>query len=122
MPRRRERIAPAAHPQPPFAYSPAVRFGPWVFGSMQMATDYAQGILPECRLPYRSSDTAPQGRAIMRRLSELLDAAGSSLQLQVRQDTYFARRRHFGTRDLRREFDLNGAPTSMALHANRMLV
>lgn len=103
MAERRQRIAPESHPQPPFAYSPAVRFGSWVFASMQIATDYKNGIVPEARLPYRGTDTGPHYRAILHRLSQLLETAGSSLQHQVKGDTYFASRRHFGTREVRRQ-------------------
>ncbi|MBI2360324.1 MAG: hypothetical protein HYV04_15735 [Deltaproteobacteria bacterium] len=122
MAERRQRIAPTGYPRPPFAYSPAVRFGSWVFSSMQMATDYENDIAPEARLPYRGIDTGAQYRAILRRLSQLLEAAGSSLQHQVKVDTYFASRRHFGTREVRRQLMPVGPPASMALHASRLLV
>ena len=122
MAQRRQRIAPESHPQPPFAYSPAVRFGSWVFASMQIATDYKNGIVPEARLPYRGTDTPPHYRAILHRLSQLLETAGSSLQHQVKVDTYFASRRHFGTREVARQLIPVGPPASMALHASRLLV
>lgn len=122
MAERRQRIAPESYPQPPFGYSPAVRFGSWVFASMQIATDYKNGVVPEARLPYRGTDTGPQYRTMLHRLSQLLETAGSSLQHQVKGDTYFASRRHFGTREVRRQLMPAGPPASMALHASRLLV
>lgn len=122
MERQREIITSKGYPRPPFAFSPAVKFGSWVFGSMQMATDYQYRIVPEAHIPYQSTDTSLQSRAILRRLSELLETAGSSLQQQVRVDTYYANRRHFGTRGLRKELMPFGPPTSMALQASRLLV
>ena len=52
MERCRETIRSKGYPRPPFAYSPAVKFGSWVFASMQMATDYENGIVQEARIPY----------------------------------------------------------------------
>ena len=122
MEKRREIITSRGYPRPPFAYSPAVKFGSWVFASMQMATDYKTGIAREAQIPYPSVDTGPQSRAILHRLSELLETAGSSLQHQVKVDTYYANRRHFGTRGVRRQLMPVAPPTSMALHASRLLV
>ena len=60
MEQRRKTITSKDYPRPPFAFSPAVKFGSWVFASMQMATDYKNGIVGEARIPYRSTDTGPQ--------------------------------------------------------------
>ena len=122
MERRRETITSKDYPHPPFAFSPAVKFGRWIFASMQMATDYKNGIVGEAAIPYRSTDNGPQSRAMLHRLSELLDVSGSSLQHQVKVDTYFATRRHFGTRGVRRQLMPVAPPASMALHASRLLV
>ena len=67
MERRREIVTSKGYPRPRFAFSPAVKFGSWVFGSMQMATDYQYGIVPEAHVPYQSTDTSLQSRAILRR-------------------------------------------------------
>jgi enamine deaminase RidA (YjgF/YER057c/UK114 family) len=119
---RREIIDPKEFPHPPFHYSPAVKFGSWVFASMQMATDYKSGIVNEARIPYQSTDTGPQARVVLQQLSHLLETAGSSLQHQVKADNYYASRRHFGSREIRHKLMPVGAPPGMALHANRMLV
>ena len=122
MERRRETISSKGYPRPPFAYSPAVKFGSWVFASMQMATDYENGIVQEARIPYSKTDTGGQSRAILGRLSELLESAGSSLQNQLKVDTYYINRRHSGTRGVRRQLMPVAPPTSMALQASRLLV
>ena len=122
MRQHRETVKPKDIPYPPFAYSPAVKFGSWIFASMQMATDFQNGVVPEARIPYHSTDTGPQAGAVLRQLSHILEAAGSSLQHQVKADNYYASRRHFGSRKIRHQLMPVGAPPGMALHANRLLV
>jgi enamine deaminase RidA (YjgF/YER057c/UK114 family) len=99
-----------------------VKFGSWVFPSMQMATDYQNGIVSEAVIPYVSTDSGPQYRVILQQLNELLETAGSSLQHQVKVDTYFTSRQHFGTRAVRHQLMPSASPASMALHASRLLV
>jgi len=112
---RREIIDPKEFHHPPFAYSPAVKFGSWV--SMQMATDYKTGIVDEARRPYQSTDTGPQARVVLHQLSHLLETAGSSLQHQVKADNYYASRRHFGSREIRHKLMPVGAPPGYSLRS-----
>lgn len=121
MATRRESIAPDWYTKPPFAYSPAVRFGSWIYPSQLFAADYGSGLDADARLPYQSSDTAPQYRAVLRRLARLVEPLGASINHQVKVDNYFSSRRHHGSREVRREVGLLGA-ASMALHARRLLV
>ena len=122
MERRRETIAPAGYRRPPFAYSPAVRFGPWVFASGHMATDYQNGLAPEARLPYRGSGLGPQTFYIYRHLDRLMAEAGSSLLHLVKADHYFVTRRLSLYREPRRFLIPHDAPVGIALEVSRLLV
>jgi enamine deaminase RidA (YjgF/YER057c/UK114 family) len=79
----RQTIWPEGFARPPFAYSPGVRAGGWVFASAQMATDLVNGLDPEARInqrnPYLKDPVELQSWALMRNLSEVFKAAGADI-------------------------------------------
>ena len=81
---RKEAIFPADLPQPRVAYSPAVKAGPLVFVSGQVASDFQTGIPPQASLnpnfPHHGSSIERQARFICKNLQSTLKAAGSGLE------------------------------------------
>ena len=55
----RKVFSPMACPHPPFHYSLAVKAGPLIFTSGQVATDYRSGIAPEAAVDPRNPYAGP---------------------------------------------------------------
>ncbi len=90
---RREIIRPEGMPIPHPSFTPALRYGNWLFTSGLMATDFATGIAPEAR----GNPAVPLAgeHAMVRESRHLLDlleraciAGGTDLQNSVRIDQF----------------------------------
>ncbi len=92
----REVVHPESVPAPPFPYSHAIKAGPFVFPSGQLASDYETGIAPEARVPahfpLHSSAVLNQTRYLLRTMDTILRAAGSSIESVARIDQYLIER------------------------------
>lgn len=108
----------------PFPCSQAVRAGPLIFTSGQLATDYRSGIAAEAASdPRRPYDGPPaisrQTRYVFDRLKSVLELAGSSLDSLIRVEQFITRRADAaGFVDTRREFLGADPPTSSLLVAS----
>lgn len=83
-PYRKEIVATSRAPTPLSPESQAVKAGPYLFFSGQMATDYAQGIPPEAQphpsFPYHVSAIKRQVEYIYNNVETICTAAGTSPQ------------------------------------------
>lgn len=82
----REVVRVPGLPVPDRPYAPAVRAGPFVVTSGQLATDFRSGLVQEARPPSSNSFFAAipekiELRHTFRQLGQVLEAAGSSLDL-----------------------------------------
>ena len=73
-----------------FAHEPqAVKAGPYLFLSSQMATDWREGLAPEARvnpgLPHHASGVKRQARYILKNVDAICRAGGASMQDLVRR-------------------------------------
>ena len=90
-------------PQPVAKYSPAIRFGDWVFAAGDLATDFRgdfmadtrmgdpSGVAPEARVnPYfwYGSSIEAQTDYLLSKLARIAESAGSSLERAVKADVY----------------------------------
>lgn len=93
-PLTKEIIAPKGFPTPPIPHSPAIRAGPWVFVSGQLASDFKTGLAPEARInenwPYCVSKIKRETAYIFENIKTLLETANTSLDNIVRIDQFFA--------------------------------
>ena len=80
---KRERIATASGPSAIGPYSQAIVAGEMVFVSGQIPIDPARGVLID-------GDIAAQTDRVMKNLSAILEAAGSSLDKVVKTTVYLA--------------------------------
>jgi reactive intermediate/imine deaminase len=87
-------VRPAGVPLPRPGFAPAVKAGPWVFVSGQLATDYSRGLPesvrpnPDLPLHGREHPLILEAEWIFDRLEDVLSAAGSGLDLAVRVDQF----------------------------------
>lgn len=93
MPREIVRVADLPGPDHP--YAPAVKAGPFVFTSGQLATDFRRGLAPEARPSVGNPRFGPmpekvEFRYTFRRTAEVLEAAGSSLDLCAHFENFVA--------------------------------
>lgn len=101
----REIIRSPRAPQPPdeFGVSQAVKVGPFVFVSSQAATDFAQGIAPDARVPegfpHFGSSVKLQAAFILRNIEAVLSEAGSSLANVVKTQVFLPNLAHFAELD-----------------------
>jgi len=118
---RKEAIFPADLPQPRVAYSPAVKAGPLVFVSGQVASDFKTGIPPEASInpgfPYHGSGIERQTRFICGNLKRTLEAAGSSLDqcLFLALFQTDARELHGASQIIHQTFGTTGLPPSTSV-------
>ena len=77
---KKEIIATSEAPKPLGSEPQAVKAGPYLFLSTQMATDYDQGVPPEARpnFPYHSCATKRQVEYIFRNVEAICEAAGTT--------------------------------------------
>lgn len=91
--KKRTIVKPKNLPVPDADFSPAVRYGDWVFTSAMMATDYKNGLLPEVignsEVPLMGDDKyIREAKAIFRGLEAVLKEVGSDLNQGVRLDQF----------------------------------
>ena len=81
---KKEAIFPESLPLPRVEYSPAIRAGPFVFISGQVASDFKTGIPPEAAInpifPNHGLNIERQANYIANNLRTSLEASGSSLE------------------------------------------
>ena len=80
---KREAVWPGGVPRPRSAYSPAIKAGPWVFVSGQLASDFGpEGLAAECRdhsdVPWQRIAQRVQSAYILENIRKTCDAAGAS--------------------------------------------
>jgi enamine deaminase RidA (YjgF/YER057c/UK114 family) len=90
---RRQVIVPPGVPVPYPGFSPAVRFGRWLFVAAQLASDFRSGLAPEVRgnpaMPLAGEDThIRESRYIFDMLARTLGAAGARFDDGVRIDQF----------------------------------
>ena len=78
---KREIVRPQGQPVPHPTFTPALKYGRWVFLSGVMATDFATGIAPEARgnanVPLAGEHPMVlESRHILQQLQRLLEASG----------------------------------------------
>lgn len=119
----KQTINPPGCPSPPFHYSHAVKSGPLIFTSGQLATDFHSGIAVEAAVnpgkPYAGPPAiSRQTRYIFKNLNRLLRAAGSSLDNMLRVEQFITGRADApGFVEARKEFLAVDPPTSSLLVA-----
>lgn len=89
----REIIRPADFPVPHPTFSPAVKYGRWLFVSGVMATDFANGLLPGARIDEANPLAGEhhlirESRELFRCMQQVLSAAGADIQNSVRIDQF----------------------------------
>ncbi|MCY4385947.1 MAG: RidA family protein [Desulfurellaceae bacterium] len=113
---KKEAIFPESLPLPRVAYSPAVKAGPFVFISGQLASDFKTGIPPEAAInpnfPNHGLNIERQASYIADNLRLTLEAAGSSLEQCVSLTLYHtdAHELHGAAQVLRQTFGAMGVP------------
>ena len=113
---KREAIFPESLPLPRVAYSPAVKAGPFVFISGQVASDFKTGIPPEATInpnfPNHGLNIERQANYIADNLRTTLEAAGSSLEQCVSFTLYHtdAHELHGAAQVLQQTFGASGVP------------
>ena len=113
---KKEAIFPEALPRPRVAYSPAVKAGPFVFISGQVASDFQTGIPPAATInpnfPHHGSNIERQTRYIANNLRATLEAAGSSLEQCVSFTLYHTHTQelHGASEVLQQTFGSTGVP------------
>lgn len=113
---KKEAIFPEALPRPRVAYSPAVKAGPFVFISGQVASDFQTGIPPAATInpnfPHHGSNIERQTRYIANNLRATLEAAGSSLEQCVSFTLYHTHTQelHTASEVLQQTFGSTGVP------------
>ena len=113
---KREAIFPESLPLPRVAYSPAVKAGPFVFISGQVASDFKTGIPPEATInpnfPNHGLNIERQANYIADNLRTTLEAAGSSLEQCVSFTLYHtdAHELHGAAQVLQQTFGAGGVP------------
>lgn len=90
---KREIVRPQGQPVPHPTFTPALKYGRWVFLSGVMATDFATGIAPEARgnpnVPLAGEHPMVlESRHILQQLQRLLEACGTSMANAVRIDQF----------------------------------
>ena len=80
--RKREAIWPGEVAKPRMPYSPVIKAGPWVFVAGTLATDWVDGLAPECKpnpdIPYPWVPQRVQSRHILETVDAACKAAGAS--------------------------------------------
>ena len=93
-PYRKETIQTDRAPTPHGPEPQAVKAGPYVFLSGQMATDYENGLAPEARVnsnfPFHDSSAKLQAEYILKNVEALCEAAGTSSANLVRRRVQLA--------------------------------
>ena len=88
-PHRKETVATDEAPSPLGAEPQAVKAGPYLFFSSQMATDYRSGVPAEARpdpnFPFHSSSVKLQTRYITKNVEAICRAAGTSIRHLVKR-------------------------------------
>ncbi len=113
---KREAIFPESLPLPRVAYSPAVKAGPFVFISGQVASDFKTGIPPEATInpnfPNHGLNIERQANYIADNLRTTLEAAGSSLEQCVSFTLYHTQPQelHGAAQVLQQTFGSGGVP------------
>lgn len=83
-PYNREQVSTTNAPEPLWHAAQAVKAGPFLFLSEQLATDYKHGLAPEARVdpnfPYFSSGIKQQVKYILKNVEAICQAAGTSLE------------------------------------------
>jgi enamine deaminase RidA (YjgF/YER057c/UK114 family) len=91
-PFKKEVIRPKGVPSPKAHESAAVKAGPYVFFSGQMATDYKSGLAPAARgeadFPYHSSQARLEAEYILKNVEAICEAAGTSLSNLVKRRVF----------------------------------
>ena len=88
-----EAVQSSSAAQPIAAYTPAVRWGDFIFPAGQLATDFGEGgIAPEARVdpafPYYASEIERQTEYTLNNLRALLEDAGSDLDHVVKAQVF----------------------------------
>jgi enamine deaminase RidA (YjgF/YER057c/UK114 family) len=100
-PYRKEIVSLKNVPASPSPESQAVKAGPLLFFSGQMATDYKTGLAPEAtvdpKLPFHASPARLQAEYVYRNVEQLCEAAGTSIRNLVKRRVY-----HTDLRDMPR--------------------
>jgi enamine deaminase RidA (YjgF/YER057c/UK114 family) len=118
---RKEALFPAELPRPRVAYSPAVKAGPFVFVSGQLASDLSTGTPPRAtinpRFPHHGSDIERQTHFIGENIEICLRAGGARLEHVVHMTNYLvdARDQAGASRALANCFGGTPPPTSTIL-------
>jgi enamine deaminase RidA (YjgF/YER057c/UK114 family) len=88
-PYRKETVSTSNAPDPLGCQPQAVKAGPFLFLSAQMATDYKNGLAPEARadanFPYYGSSIKKQVEYILKNVEAICQAAGTSAENLVRR-------------------------------------
>lgn len=89
---KKEIINPEDLPESPLNISPAVKVGPWLFPSGQLATDFKNGLAPEARVPLgfptSKSHIRLQTHLIFDNSRKIARAANTDLNNLVRTDQF----------------------------------
>ncbi len=113
---KKEAIFPESLPLPRVAYSPAIKAGPFVFISGQVASDFKTGIPPEAAInpnfPNHGLNIERQANYIANNLRTSLEASGSSLEQCVSFTLYHtdADELHGAAQVLQKTFGSTGVP------------
>jgi 2-iminobutanoate/2-iminopropanoate deaminase len=110
---------------PPFPYAHAVRCGPWVFCSGQLAVDLSHGLEVDAHVPPGAQTlTRPvkrQMKVLYRNLGAILTAAGSGLESVPKVVAFFTRREDVDPYNEELDLHQRLKPTSAAIPVSRLL-
>ena len=112
-------------PGPPFPYAHAVRCGPWVFCSGQLAVDFTQGMDPSAVVPeggiFLAQPVKRQMKVIYKNMSRLLESGGSSLEAVPKVVVFFTRREDVQPYNEERALYQRSKPTSAAFPVSGLI-
>ncbi len=117
---RKEIVRCDAVPGPGGHVVPAVKAGPLVFLSGQLASDFNTGLAPEARvvegMPHHQNAMTLQSEYVFRNIAALMEAAGSSIENVVKVQSFTPSLDEFsGHLTVRRRFFAREPPASTAI-------
>jgi len=110
-------------PGPGGSVGHAVKAGPLVFLSGQLASDFRTGVAPEARvpegLPHHRNAMAVQSEYVFRNIATIMEAAGSSVENVIKVQSYTPNLDEIsGHLAVRRRFFTRVSPASTAIECN----
>jgi enamine deaminase RidA (YjgF/YER057c/UK114 family) len=121
---QRQGVHPPGLARPRIHCSPGIRYGPYVFVSGQMATDWTQGRPAHTRLPHLGDSVRVEVREAFRNFKAVIEAAGGTVFDVARVDNYYGNRLvtpgHLTARDEFYPIDPMEKPASTAAQIDRL--